>query len=157
MTGCHRWYCKKYRKWSAVYWEKYRSAHVNTVLHYYLSFHPYNLVSCDRMSTVSLWWILCNFLLITPYNFWLVILLSSSRSPSKPLARKLMSGMDWEVVSRNSLSDDRLETQSLPSRSPPGTPNQYVASNLLSLEATVCLSCEWTACVIKGLMHSGDK
>ncbi|CAH7193057.1 Ptpn4 [Phodopus roborovskii] len=43
-----------------------------------------------------------------------------ARSPSKPLARKLM---DWEVVSRNSLSDDRLETQSLPSRSPPGTPN----------------------------------
>ncbi|GAB5575593.1 tyrosine-protein phosphatase non-receptor type 4 isoform X10 [Prionailurus iriomotensis] len=42
-------------------------------------------------------------------------------SPSKPLARKLM---DWEVVSRNSISDDRLETQSLPSRSPPGTPNQ---------------------------------
>ncbi|XP_032920469.1 tyrosine-protein phosphatase non-receptor type 4 isoform X1 [Catharus ustulatus] len=46
-----------------------------------------------------------------------------ARSPSKPLARKVMSGMDWEVVSRNSLSDDRLETQSLPSRSPPGTPN----------------------------------
>ncbi|KAG8125215.1 putative Tyrosine-protein [Naja naja] len=46
-----------------------------------------------------------------------------ARSPSKPLARKLISGMDWEVVSRNSLSDDRLETQSLPSRSPPGTPN----------------------------------
>ncbi|XP_014403411.1 PREDICTED: tyrosine-protein phosphatase non-receptor type 4 isoform X7 [Myotis brandtii] len=44
-----------------------------------------------------------------------------ARSPSKPLARKLM---DWEVVSRNSVSDDRLETQSLPSRSPPGTPNQ---------------------------------
>uniref|UniRef100_A0A5F8G387 Tyrosine-protein phosphatase non-receptor type n=1 Tax=Monodelphis domestica TaxID=13616 RepID=A0A5F8G387_MONDO len=43
-----------------------------------------------------------------------------ARSPSKPLARKLM---DWEVVSRNSLSDERLETQSLPSRSPPGTPN----------------------------------
>uniref|UniRef100_A0A8B9QAG5 Tyrosine-protein phosphatase n=1 Tax=Apteryx owenii TaxID=8824 RepID=A0A8B9QAG5_APTOW len=47
-----------------------------------------------------------------------------ARSPSKPLSRKLVSGMDWEVVSRNSLSDDRLETQSLPSRSPPGTPNQ---------------------------------
>ncbi|NXA46769.1 PTN4 phosphatase, partial [Nothocercus julius] len=46
-----------------------------------------------------------------------------ARSPSKPLSRKLVSGMDWEVVSRNSLSDDRLETQSLPSRSPPGTPN----------------------------------
>ncbi|XP_045874918.1 tyrosine-protein phosphatase non-receptor type 4 isoform X3 [Meles meles] len=43
-----------------------------------------------------------------------------ARSPSKPLARKLM---DWEVVSRNSISDDRLETQSLPTRSPPGTPN----------------------------------
>ncbi|XP_053453512.1 tyrosine-protein phosphatase non-receptor type 4 isoform X3 [Nycticebus coucang] len=43
-----------------------------------------------------------------------------ARSPSKPLVRKLM---DWEVASRNSISDDRLETQSLPSRSPPGTPN----------------------------------
>ncbi|XP_032771095.1 tyrosine-protein phosphatase non-receptor type 4 isoform X3 [Rattus rattus] len=48
-----------------------------------------------------------------------------ARSPSKPLARKLM---DWEVVSRNSLSDDRLETQSLPSRSPPGTPNHRNSS-----------------------------
>ncbi|XP_048873028.1 tyrosine-protein phosphatase non-receptor type 4-like isoform X3 [Brienomyrus brachyistius] len=46
-----------------------------------------------------------------------------ARSPSKPLARKLMSDMDWETVSRNSLSDERLETQSLPNRSPPGTPN----------------------------------
>ncbi|XP_015254048.1 PREDICTED: tyrosine-protein phosphatase non-receptor type 4 isoform X1 [Cyprinodon variegatus] len=48
----------------------------------------------------------------------------ASRSPSKPLARKLMDGTDWESVSRNSLSDERLETQSLPTRSPPGTPNQ---------------------------------
>ncbi|XP_055785491.1 tyrosine-protein phosphatase non-receptor type 4-like isoform X4 [Salvelinus fontinalis] len=51
-----------------------------------------------------------------------------ARSPSKPLVRRLMGGgMDWESVSRNSrasLSDDRLETQSLPTRSPPGTPNQ---------------------------------
>ncbi|XP_064825639.1 tyrosine-protein phosphatase non-receptor type 4-like isoform X2 [Oncorhynchus masou masou] len=51
-----------------------------------------------------------------------------ARSPSKPLVRRLMDGgMDWESVSRNSrasLSDDRLETQSLPTRSPPGTPNQ---------------------------------
>uniref|UniRef100_A0A8C1TIZ8 protein-tyrosine-phosphatase n=1 Tax=Cyprinus carpio TaxID=7962 RepID=A0A8C1TIZ8_CYPCA len=37
-----------------------------------------------------------------------------ARSPSKPLVRRLMSGLDWETVSRNSLSDDRLETQSLP-------------------------------------------
>ncbi|CAB1328600.1 unnamed protein product [Coregonus sp. 'balchen'] len=46
-----------------------------------------------------------------------------ARSPSKPLSRKLMGGTDWEVVSKNSLSDERLETQSLPTRSPPGTPN----------------------------------
>ncbi|KAM3835921.1 LOW QUALITY PROTEIN: tyrosine-protein phosphatase non-receptor type 4-like [Diretmus argenteus] len=46
-----------------------------------------------------------------------------ARSPSKPLARKLVGGTDWESVSRNSLSDERLETQSLPTRSPPGTPN----------------------------------
>ncbi|XP_041432657.1 tyrosine-protein phosphatase non-receptor type 4 isoform X4 [Xenopus laevis] len=51
-----------------------------------------------------------------------------ARSPSKPLSRKLVSEMDWEVVSRNSLSNDRLETQSLPSRSPPGTPNQRNSS-----------------------------
>ncbi|KAJ3592137.1 hypothetical protein NHX12_007266 [Muraenolepis orangiensis] len=47
-----------------------------------------------------------------------------ARSPSKPLARKLVGGTDWESVSRNSLSEERLETQSLPTRSPPGTPNQ---------------------------------
>lgn len=46
-----------------------------------------------------------------------------ARSPSKPLVRRLMSGLDWETVSRNSLSDDRLETQSLPNRSPPDSPN----------------------------------
>lgn len=43
-----------------------------------------------------------------------------ARSPSKPLARQLM---DWEIVSSTSVSDDRLETQSLPSRSPPGSPD----------------------------------
>uniref|UniRef100_A0A8D2N5S8 Protein tyrosine phosphatase non-receptor type 4 n=1 Tax=Zonotrichia albicollis TaxID=44394 RepID=A0A8D2N5S8_ZONAL len=57
-------------------------------------------------------------------NFFAHYFTLGSKSPSKPLARKVMSGMDWEVVSRNSLSDERLETQSLPSRSPPGTPNQ---------------------------------
>ncbi|KAK7154158.1 hypothetical protein R3I94_007505 [Phoxinus phoxinus] len=46
-----------------------------------------------------------------------------ARSPSKPLDRKLMGLTDWEAVSRNSLSEERLETQSLPTRSPPGTPN----------------------------------
>ncbi|TNN72123.1 Tyrosine-protein phosphatase non-receptor type 4 [Liparis tanakae] len=56
-----------------------------------------------------------------------------ARSPSKPLARKLLGGTDWESVSRNSLSDERLETQSLPTRSPPGTPNQ---SSLFVQEGT---------------------
>lgn len=51
-----------------------------------------------------------------------------ARSPSKPLARRLISGIDWEVVSRNSLSEERLETQSLPSRSPPGTPNHRTSA-----------------------------
>ncbi|KAK3543610.1 hypothetical protein QTP70_025020 [Hemibagrus guttatus] len=46
-----------------------------------------------------------------------------ARSPSKPLARKLMGVTDWEAVSRNSVSEERLETRSLPTRSPPGTPN----------------------------------
>ncbi|XP_071978138.1 tyrosine-protein phosphatase non-receptor type 4 isoform X2 [Engystomops pustulosus] len=49
-------------------------------------------------------------------------------SPSKPLSRKLVSDMDWEVVSRSSLSNERLETQSLPSRSPPGSPNHRNAT-----------------------------
>ncbi|XP_026872433.1 tyrosine-protein phosphatase non-receptor type 4b isoform X2 [Electrophorus electricus] len=49
-----------------------------------------------------------------------------ARSPSKPLVRRLVSGMDWDTVSRNSLSDDRLETQSLPNRSPPGSPNHSI-------------------------------
>lgn len=51
---------------------------------------------------------------------------SSHRSPSKPLDRKLMGVTDWEAVSRNSLSEERLETRSLPTRSPPGTPDQWV-------------------------------
>ncbi|KAA0715732.1 Tyrosine-protein phosphatase non-receptor type 4 [Triplophysa tibetana] len=46
-----------------------------------------------------------------------------ARSPSKPLGRTLMGLTDWEAVSRTSLSEERLETRSLPTRSPPGTPN----------------------------------
>uniref|UniRef100_A0A673XM25 Protein tyrosine phosphatase non-receptor type 4a n=1 Tax=Salmo trutta TaxID=8032 RepID=A0A673XM25_SALTR len=48
----------------------------------------------------------------------------ASRSPSKPMVRKLMCGTDWEAVSRNSLSDERLETQSLPTRSLPVVSDQ---------------------------------
>lgn len=66
-------------------------------------------------------------LFILLFSFWLKLdVFGLSRSPSKPLARKLVGGTDWESVSRNSLSDERLETQSLPTRSPPGTPNQWV-------------------------------
>ncbi|TRY97102.1 hypothetical protein DNTS_027290 [Danionella cerebrum] len=46
-----------------------------------------------------------------------------ARSPSKPLGRKAIDEMNWEAVSRNSLSEEKLETRSLPPRSPPGTPN----------------------------------
>uniref|UniRef100_A0A8C1Q7S4 Tyrosine-protein phosphatase n=1 Tax=Cyprinus carpio TaxID=7962 RepID=A0A8C1Q7S4_CYPCA len=53
-----------------------------------------------------------------------------ARSPSKPLVRRLMSGLDWETVSRNSLSDDRLETQSLPNRSPPDSPDHKFIQSL---------------------------
>ncbi|KAK3528373.1 hypothetical protein QTP86_034129 [Hemibagrus guttatus] len=49
-----------------------------------------------------------------------------ARSPSKPMVRRLVSGTDWETVSRNSLSDERLETQSLPNRSRPGSPNHSI-------------------------------
>ncbi|TRZ00993.1 hypothetical protein DNTS_033377, partial [Danionella cerebrum] len=57
-----------------------------------------------------------------------------ARSPSKPLIRRLMSGLDWETVSRNSLSDDRLETQSLPNRSPPDSPNH--SNSVFATEGT---------------------
>uniref|UniRef100_A0A8C1KZT5 Protein tyrosine phosphatase non-receptor type 4a n=1 Tax=Cyprinus carpio TaxID=7962 RepID=A0A8C1KZT5_CYPCA len=57
-------------------------------------------------------------------NFFAHYLNLGSKSPSKPLGRKLMGLTDWESVSRNSLSEERLETRSLPTRSPPGTPNQ---------------------------------
>uniref|UniRef100_A0A8C2BDV1 protein-tyrosine-phosphatase n=1 Tax=Cyprinus carpio TaxID=7962 RepID=A0A8C2BDV1_CYPCA len=57
-------------------------------------------------------------------NLFLQYFTLGSKSPSKPLVRRLMSGLDWETVSRNSLSDDRLETQSLPNRSPPDSPDQ---------------------------------
>uniref|UniRef100_A0A6Q2YQ05 Tyrosine-protein phosphatase n=1 Tax=Esox lucius TaxID=8010 RepID=A0A6Q2YQ05_ESOLU len=61
-----------------------------------------------------------------------------ARSPSKPLVRRLIGGgMDWESVShtsRASLSDELLETQSLPTRSPPGTPNHR--SSMFAQEGT---------------------
>uniref|UniRef100_A0A8C5HGC0 FERM domain-containing protein n=1 Tax=Gouania willdenowi TaxID=441366 RepID=A0A8C5HGC0_GOUWI len=60
----------------------------------------------------------------------------ASRSPSKPLARKLVGGTDWESVSRNSLSDERLETQSLPTRSPPEKLPQK--STLIDQSLTFC-------------------
>uniref|UniRef100_A0A673VZR7 protein-tyrosine-phosphatase n=1 Tax=Salmo trutta TaxID=8032 RepID=A0A673VZR7_SALTR len=66
-----------------------------------------------------------------------VFQLGSKYRYCKPLVRRPMGGrMDWESVSRNSrasLSDDRLETQSLPTRSPPGTPNQDLRTHTHTL------------------------
>uniref|UniRef100_A0A673H588 Tyrosine-protein phosphatase non-receptor type 4-like n=1 Tax=Sinocyclocheilus rhinocerous TaxID=307959 RepID=A0A673H588_9TELE len=51
-------------------------------------------------------------------NFFAHYFSLGSRSPSKPLGRKLMGVTDWESVSRNSLSEERLETRSLPTLIP---------------------------------------
>ncbi|CAL9705775.1 unnamed protein product [Knipowitschia caucasica] len=42
---------------------------------------------------------------------------------SGPVCQKVMGGMVWNPVLRRSLSSENLETKSLPSRSPPSTPN----------------------------------
>lgn len=50
-----------------------------------------------------------------------------SRTPTKPsniqYCRKIIGGMVWNPTMRRSLSVEHLETKSLPSRSPPVTPN----------------------------------
>uniref|UniRef100_A0A3P8P3M7 protein-tyrosine-phosphatase n=1 Tax=Astatotilapia calliptera TaxID=8154 RepID=A0A3P8P3M7_ASTCA len=51
---------------------------------------------------------------------------SSNRSPrssSGPVCQRVVGGMVWNPVLRRSLSSEHLETKSLPSRSPPSTPN----------------------------------
>lgn len=44
---------------------------------------------------------------------------------SGPVCQRVVGGMVWNPVLRRSLSSEHLETKSLPSRSPPSTPNWY--------------------------------
>lgn len=46
-------------------------------------------------------------------------------APSGPVCQRVVGGMVWNPVLRRSISSECLETKSLPSRSPPSTPNWY--------------------------------
>ncbi|XP_035989563.1 tyrosine-protein phosphatase non-receptor type 3 [Fundulus heteroclitus] len=49
--------------------------------------------------------------------------LSNSKTEEGPVCHRVVGGMVWNPVLRRSLSSENLETKSLPSRSPPSTPN----------------------------------
>ncbi|XP_041843632.1 tyrosine-protein phosphatase non-receptor type 3 isoform X2 [Melanotaenia boesemani] len=49
--------------------------------------------------------------------------LSNSKTETGPVCQRVVGGMVWNPVLRRSLSSEHLETKSLPSRSPPSTPN----------------------------------
>ncbi|XP_010785296.1 tyrosine-protein phosphatase non-receptor type 3-like [Notothenia coriiceps] len=49
--------------------------------------------------------------------------LSNTKTESGPVGQRVVGGMVWNPVLRRSISSDHLETVSLPSRSPPNTPN----------------------------------
>lgn len=59
-------------------------------------------------------------------SVWTVTLHLFFRSVNNQYCKKVIGGMVWNPVMRRSLSVERLETKSLPSRSPPITPNWYV-------------------------------
>lgn len=48
-----------------------------------------------------------------------------SRMFSGPVCQRVVGGMVWNPELRRSVSSEHLETKSLPSRSPPSTPNWY--------------------------------
>uniref|UniRef100_A0A3B3U3N9 protein-tyrosine-phosphatase n=1 Tax=Poecilia latipinna TaxID=48699 RepID=A0A3B3U3N9_9TELE len=48
---------------------------------------------------------------------------SSSRTARSPVCQRVVGGMVWNPVLQRSISSEHLETKSLPSRSPPSTPN----------------------------------
>ncbi|XP_069075697.1 tyrosine-protein phosphatase non-receptor type 3 isoform X2 [Pleurodeles waltl] len=56
-------------------------------------------------------------------NYWTLSSRSQTKSASSQFCRKVMGGMVWNPTLRRSLSVEHLETKSLPSRSPPITPN----------------------------------
>ncbi|XP_038146953.1 tyrosine-protein phosphatase non-receptor type 3 isoform X3 [Cyprinodon tularosa] len=49
--------------------------------------------------------------------------LSNSKTEDGPVCQRVVGGMVWNPVLRRSVSAEHLETKSLPSRSPPSTPN----------------------------------
>ncbi|KAK0147867.1 Tyrosine-protein phosphatase non-receptor type 3 [Merluccius polli] len=53
-------------------------------------------------------------------------LLGNSKTESGPVCHRVVGGMVWNPVLQRSLSSEYLETKSLPSRSPPNTPNWYL-------------------------------
>ncbi|XP_014862598.1 PREDICTED: tyrosine-protein phosphatase non-receptor type 3-like [Poecilia mexicana] len=49
--------------------------------------------------------------------------LSNSKTEEGPVCQRVVGGMVWNPVLQRSISSEHLETKSLPSRSPPSTPN----------------------------------
>ncbi|XP_068998949.1 tyrosine-protein phosphatase non-receptor type 3 isoform X1 [Embiotoca jacksoni] len=49
--------------------------------------------------------------------------LGNSKTETGPVCQRVVGGMVWNPVLQRSLSSEHLETKSLPSRSPPNTPN----------------------------------
>ncbi|XP_066547666.1 tyrosine-protein phosphatase non-receptor type 3 isoform X2 [Amia ocellicauda] len=56
-------------------------------------------------------------------NYWTLGSRTPAKSFNNQFCRKVIGGMVWNPVLRKSLSVEHLETKSLPSRSPPVTPN----------------------------------
>ncbi|XP_018416168.1 PREDICTED: tyrosine-protein phosphatase non-receptor type 3 [Nanorana parkeri] len=56
-------------------------------------------------------------------NYWTLGTINHAKSASSQLCRKVIGGMVWNTDLRRSMSVEHLETKSLPSRSPPVTPN----------------------------------
>ncbi|KAM4689168.1 tyrosine-protein phosphatase non-receptor type 3 [Discoglossus pictus] len=56
-------------------------------------------------------------------NYWTLGTINQAKSASSQLCRKVIGGMVWNTDLRRSVSMEHLETKSLPSRSPPITPN----------------------------------
>ncbi|KAM4706266.1 tyrosine-protein phosphatase non-receptor type 3 [Rhinophrynus dorsalis] len=56
-------------------------------------------------------------------NYWTLSTINQAKSASSQLCRKVIGGMVWNTELRRSVSVEHLETKSLPSRSPPMTPN----------------------------------
>ncbi|XP_054846795.1 tyrosine-protein phosphatase non-receptor type 3 isoform X1 [Eublepharis macularius] len=56
-------------------------------------------------------------------HYWMIGSRTPTKSSNNQCCRKVIGGMIWNPAMRRSLSVEHLETKSLPSRSPPVTPN----------------------------------